>query len=119
MGAKTRKQTKHRERTQAAASRKTDTTLKKLDRRIGQQGDIEPRLPRTDSNGNRPAKETIQIIIARQIIGRRKAAGWTQEELARQAGVRQETVSRLETGRHPPNVGTVDKIDRALKRVGV
>jgi predicted transcriptional regulator len=34
------------------------------------------------------------------------------------AGVRQETISRLETGKHAANIDTVDRIDRALKRAG-
>jgi predicted transcriptional regulator len=37
--------------------------------------------------------------------------------LAKRAGVRVETLSRLEHGKHSPNVATVDKIVRALERV--
>jgi transcriptional regulator with XRE-family HTH domain len=71
-----------------------------------------------DDKGCYPAQEAIRIGLARTIIERRKAAGWTQEELARAAGVRQETVSRLETGKHAPNIRTVDRIDLALKSAG-
>jgi DNA-binding XRE family transcriptional regulator len=49
----------------------------------------------------------------------RKAAGWTQAELAARAGVRQETISRIETGKHSPGLKTMAKIDRALKLAGV
>jgi transcriptional regulator with XRE-family HTH domain len=59
------------------------------------------------------------MILARQIIRRRQAAGWTQAELARQARVRVETVSRLESGKHAPTVTTVDKLDRTLRAAGV
>jgi hypothetical protein len=34
-----------------------------------------------------------------------------QQELAKRAGIRQETLSRIESGKHPP---TLKKIDRAL-----
>jgi len=63
-----------------------------------------------------PALEYIQATIARDIVRERKAAGLTQEELARLSGVPQETVCRLEKGLHSPTVRTVEKIDRALKR---
>jgi transcriptional regulator with XRE-family HTH domain len=42
--------------------------------------------------------------IARQIIRRRQGLGWTQADLAGRARVRPETLSRLETGKHAPNV---------------
>jgi predicted transcriptional regulator len=46
----------------------------------------------------------------------RVAAGWTQRELARRAGIRFEHLSRIESGKHVPSVPTIDKIDRALRR---
>jgi DNA-binding XRE family transcriptional regulator len=76
-------------------------------------------LPQPDAEGNYPAAETLRLILAQQIAGRRAAAGWTQAELARRAGVRQETVSRIESGKNAPNVATVDKLDRALQQGGV
>jgi transcriptional regulator with XRE-family HTH domain len=54
-------------------------------------------------------------VLARKLIRARRALGWSHAELARRAGVRVETLNRLEHGRHSPNVATVDKIDRALK----
>jgi ribosome-binding protein aMBF1 (putative translation factor) len=77
-----------------------------------------PSLPQPDADGNYPAAETVQVILAQQIRRRRQAAGWTQADLAAKAGVRQETISRLEGGKHAPNVRTVDKIDRALEEAG-
>jgi DNA-binding XRE family transcriptional regulator len=77
-----------------------------------------PMLPRADRDGYYPAAETLQVIIARQIAERRHKAGLSQAELAKQAGVRQETVSRLESGKHAPTVRTVEKIDRALSAAG-
>lgn len=75
-----------------------------------------PPWPPAEANGNRPALEFIRVSIARDIITERLALGLTQKELARLAGVRQETLCRLETGKHAPNVRTVDKIDQALKQ---
>src|SRR5262245_49685962 len=70
-----------------------------------------PVMPPPDADGNYPAAESLQAIMAQQIIRRREALGWSQKELAARARVRQETVSRLETGKHAPTVTTVDKLD--------
>ena len=82
-----------------------------------------PEFPPADEHGNRPAVEYARVSIARKIIAGRTAAGLTQTELARRAGVRQETICRLESGKQSPTVRTVDKIDRvlqaALKRIEV
>jgi DNA-binding XRE family transcriptional regulator len=80
---------------------------------------VAPVLPPPDPQGNYPATETLRVLLAQNIIRGREAAGWTQAELAARAGVRQETISRLETGKHAPNVRTVDKIDSALRSAGV
>ena len=77
-----------------------------------------PALPPADANGNYPAEEALNVIVARHIIRRRKALGWTPADLARRAGLRPETLSRLETGKHAPNVATVDKLDKALGSAG-
>src|SRR6266404_3168526 len=77
-----------------------------------------PPLPLADEDGHYSALETARVIIARQVIRGRKAAGWTQAELAARAGVRQETISRIETGKHSPGLKTMGKINLALKRVG-
>ena len=75
-------------------------------------------MPPSDEHGLYPAIETARAIIARQIIHDRKAIGWTQAELATRAGVRQETISRIETGKHSPNLKTMAKIDQALQKAG-
>ncbi len=75
-----------------------------------------PPLPPADAKGNRPALRYIQVSIARDIIKERRALGLSQERLAELAGLRQETLSRLESGKHSPTVRTVEKIDAALKR---
>jgi len=93
--------------------------FERLERLAGEpeaDGDSMPEYPRPDAQGNFPALEYIQTSIAREIIKERKALGLTQAVLAKLAGVRQETLSRLESGKHSPTVRTVEKIDRALQR---
>jgi predicted transcriptional regulator len=75
-----------------------------------------PALPRPNADGTYPALEYARLSLARSLIRDRKAAGLSQQKLANLAGVRQETISRLETGKHSASVPTIEKIDRALKR---
>jgi ribosome-binding protein aMBF1 (putative translation factor) len=73
-----------------------------------------PELPRPDHRGLRPARETLRAILARDIIRDRVAQGLSQGELARRAGIRAETLCRIEQGRHTPTIATIEKIDRVL-----
>lgn len=75
-----------------------------------------PALPEPDGEGNVPAVAFARATIARGIIRDRVAAGLNQKELARRAGVRVETLCRIETGKHTPSVETIQRIDRALKQ---
>ena len=74
-----------------------------------------PDLPPPDAQGNYPAVATLRAMLARDILRQRQALGLSQAELARRAGIRVETLNRLEHGKHSPSLPTVDKIDRALK----
>jgi DNA-binding XRE family transcriptional regulator len=76
-----------------------------------------PPYPHANSKGNFPAKEYLRVSIARDIIKDRVAAGLSQRELAKLAGIRVETLCRIETGKHTPSVPTIDKIDRALQKL--
>ena len=60
--------------------------------------------------------EHVRLSLANKIIGQRKAARLTQAQLAKLAGIRVETISRLENGLHTPSVRTFAKIEAALKR---
>lgn len=73
-----------------------------------------PPLPPRNRSSRRPAAAYILASIAREILADHKAAGLTQQELAKRAGIRQETLSRIESGRHTPTLRTLRKIDRAL-----
>jgi DNA-binding XRE family transcriptional regulator len=75
-----------------------------------------PALPAPDRAGNFPAVEYARASIARDIVKSRVAAGLTQRELARLAGVRVETLCRVETGKRTASTATIAKIDRALKK---
>ena len=93
------------------------TELQRLERlaALAQQEQLPP-WPPADAEGNRPAVEFARVSIARSIIEHRRALGISQQELARLAGLRQETISRLESGKHSPTIRTVDKIEAALQR---
>ena len=86
-------------------------------RLAGHAGQVDwPALPKPDAQGNYPAIEYARVSLARKIIKARRAAGLSQAELARRAGIRPETLNRIEKGKHTPSVATLDKIERALAR---
>jgi len=75
----------------------------------------EPQLPKPDASGNYPALESMRILLAQDIIRARRRLGLTQAELGRRAGVRPETLNRLEQGKHTASTATMNKLDRALR----
>ena len=74
-----------------------------------------PKLPPRDSRGERPAKAAVLAVIARTLIRRRTQAGLDQKRLAQLAGVRAETISRIESGRYRPRRETMLRIDQAIE----
>jgi DNA-binding XRE family transcriptional regulator len=74
-----------------------------------------PPLPEPNESGNYPALEYATAVLARKIVRERRAAGLTQADLARRAGVRPETLNRIERGKAVPSIATVDKIARAIE----
>jgi len=74
----------------------------------------EPPLPEADADGNRPADAFAAVSLARDILRARRELGLSQAELARRAGIRPETLNRIEKGRNRPSVPTIAKIDRVL-----
>ncbi|HVT89893.1 MAG TPA: helix-turn-helix transcriptional regulator [Tepidisphaeraceae bacterium] len=75
-----------------------------------------PPFPKVDADGTSNAIEFARTAIARRLIQDRRAARLTQQQLAALAGVRQETISRLESGKHTASVRTIDRIDRAIRK---
>lgn len=83
--------------------------------RVGVEDDL-PEFPKPFKDGSVPASEFTRVAIARDIILARRAVGLSQQALADLAGVRQETLSRIETAKNAVSVPTIEKIDRALKK---
>lgn len=94
-----------------------EADYERLCRSAGEAVDLDdlPPLPPPDKNGRFPAVEYGRIALARDLIRDRKGLGLSQEKLAKLAGVRQETISRLETGKHSAGPRTIDKICNALE----
>lgn len=70
-----------------------------------EEGDIADLIP--------PAAD--EASIGRRIRERRLQAGLTQAELARRAGVRAETLNRIERARTTPDFATLRKLSAALR----
>lgn len=75
-----------------------------------------PAWPPKDAKGNMPAVAFARVSIARDIRIARRRLGLTQAKLAELAGVRAETISRIERGNHNAEPSTIEKIDRAITR---
>jgi predicted transcriptional regulator len=74
-------------------------------------------FPECDDYGHYPAVAYGRVSIARDIIKGRLKDGLTQKALANLAGIRVETLCRIETGKHTPSVTTIERIERALSPV--
>jgi DNA-binding XRE family transcriptional regulator len=77
-----------------------------------------PPMPAISADGTYPAAEAMRAMMARKIIVARTAVGLSQVELARKAGIRVETLNRLEKGKHTPDLATMAKINKALDDAG-
>jgi ribosome-binding protein aMBF1 (putative translation factor) len=75
-----------------------------------------PQLPKPNASGNLPALEFARASLARDLVRDRVAAGFSQKELAQRAGVRVETLCRIETGKVTPSLSTIKKLDDVLKK---
>lgn len=72
-------------------------------------------LPIPDpATGRVPAVAYARVSIARDLIRARRAAGLSQRRLAELAGVRPETLSRIESAKHTASAGTIDRITKAI-----
>ena len=52
--------------------------------------------------------------LAAKLVRRRQVAGLSQAELARRAGIRPETLNRIENGKNTPDFATVRKLVEAM-----
>jgi ribosome-binding protein aMBF1 (putative translation factor) len=64
----------------------------------GKSGAKEPELPRPEDDGNYPALEALAVLQARDILRARRRLGLSQAEVARRAGIRPETLNRVQAG---------------------
>ncbi len=90
--------------------------VERLTTKAAMPAESAPPLPKPDQEGHVPALAYIQVSIARDIVRERTALGLSQNALAKLAGIRNETLCRLESGKHSPTVRTVEKIERALQK---
>jgi DNA-binding XRE family transcriptional regulator len=84
--------------------------------RLVKSGEL-PGFPPAGGSGNFPALATVRVSIAREVIQRREAVGLSQKALAAAAGVRVETLNRIEKCKVTADQATITKIDRALAKV--
>ena len=69
----------------------------------------------TESEGTLSAGTDLdRATLAEKLVRRRQAAGLSQAELARRAGVRAETLNRIERGHTTPDFATVRKLVVAM-----
>jgi len=55
-----------------------------------------------------------EFETARELIAARARAGLTQEEVAARMGTTQSTIARLESGKRPPSLRTVQRYAQAV-----
>jgi len=73
-------------------------------------------LPSPDVSAANPNPELdwTDPTLAEKLAHRRRAAGLSQAELARRAGIRHETLNRIERGRTTPDFATIRKLVVAM-----
>jgi DNA-binding XRE family transcriptional regulator len=77
-------------------------------------------LAMTRPKGGQHAKDDLDAVnmsnqrLADRLLQRRQEAGLTQKDLATRAGVRVETLNRIEKGRTTPDFRTVRKLVTAM-----
>lgn len=70
-------------------------------------GTVDDEMPESELNLDRAS-------LAEKLVRRRRAAGMSQAELARRAGVRPETLNRIERDHTTPDFATVRKLVVAM-----
>lgn len=85
-----------------------ETMFEELCRRAEVSAEGRPARPETCPD------ELDGATLAEKLIRRRRASGLSQAELARRAGVRPETLNRIERGRTTPDFATIRKLVLAM-----
>ncbi len=71
---------------------------------------IRPQSPAASEDALAPGFDLDRASLAEKLVRRRRATGLSQAELARRAGIRPETLNRIERGRSTPDFKTVRKL---------
>lgn len=87
-----------------------ETLFERLCRKAGVETDRNESLELADD----AALQWDRTSLADKLIRRRKASGLSQAELARRAGIRPETLNRIERGRTTPDFATIRKLVIAM-----
>lgn len=78
-------------------------------------GDALPPMPKAGKDGTIDALAYSRASIARDVIRGRQALGLSQAELARRAGIRPETLNRIERCKTAPAQRILERLDAALR----
>jgi len=79
-----------------------------------QEADVQPSRALAGEEALTPGLDLDRASLAEKLVRRRQAAGLSQAELARRAGIRPETLNRIERGRSTPDFKTVRKLVVAM-----
>lgn len=82
--------------------------------RLCELAEVSPRDRAPHGDALAPGLDLDRASLAEKLRRRRRAAGLSQAELARRAGVRPETLNRIERGRTNPDFATVRKLVVAM-----
>jgi len=82
--------------------------------RLCEKAGVQERSVSSAEDSFTPSLDIDQASLADKLVRRRQAAGLSQAELARRAGIRPETLNRIERGRTTPDFATVRKLVVAM-----
>ena len=75
---------------------------------------VGPQAPPAGAEPLTPGLDLDRASLAEKLVRRRRVAGLSQAELARHAGIRPETLNRIERGRTTPDFATIRKLVVAI-----
>ncbi len=82
--------------------------------RLCQQAGLKQDNSTSDEDALAAGLDLDRASLAEKLVRRRRAVGLSQAELARRAGIRPETLNRIERGRTTPDFATVRKLVLAM-----
>lgn len=82
--------------------------------RLCEMAGLDRRETAPAGEGLAPGFELDRASLADKLVRRRRAVGLSQAELARRAGIRPETLNRIERGHTTPDFATVRKLVVAM-----